>query len=45
MKISVIIPCFNEENTIKKIVEKVKENSNFSLEIIIIDDYSSDKTR
>ena len=44
MKISVIIPCFNEENTIKKIVEKVKENSNFSLEIIIIDDYSSDKT-
>ncbi len=45
MKISVIIPCFNEENTIKKIVEKVKENSNFSLEIIIIDDHSSDKTR
>ena len=45
MKISVIIPCFNEENTIKKIVEKVKENSNFSLEIFIIDDYSSDKTR
>ena len=45
MKISVIIPCFNEENTIKKIVEKVRENSNFFLEIIIIDDHSSDKTR
>ena len=45
MKISVIIPCFNEENTIKKIVEKVRKNSNFNLEIIIIDDHSSDKTR
>ena len=45
MKLSVIIPCFNEEKTISKIIEKVKKNINENDEIIVIDDFSNDKTR
>ncbi|MDC3308435.1 glycosyltransferase family 2 protein [Candidatus Pelagibacter sp.] len=45
MKISVIIPCFNEEKTILKILEKVNlQRKNLQLEIIISDDGSSDNT-
>ena len=48
-KISIIIPCFNEENTIEKIVNKVLEETlNFSylnFEIIVIDDASTDATQ
>jgi len=44
MKFSVVIPCFNEEKTLRKCVEKVLEISDESLplEIIIVDDCSSD---
>jgi len=46
MKISVIIPCFNEESTIEQIVEKVNnQKRNFQIETIIIDDGSDDNTR
>ncbi len=46
MKISVIIPCFNENNTIISILEKVNlERKNFDLEIIVSDDGSTDKTK
>ena len=45
MKISVVIPCFNEKNTIMEIVEKVKNENNYDKEIIIIDDFSTDGTR
>lgn len=45
MKISVIIPCYNEENTIIQLLEKVNtQKKNFDLEIIISDDCSQDKT-
>ncbi|MDD5627327.1 MAG: glycosyltransferase family 2 protein [Patescibacteria group bacterium] len=46
MKLSIIIPVFNEENTIAKILEKVQQASslNYEKEIIIIDDGSSDRT-
>lgn len=43
MKLSVIIPVFNEEKTIEKIVEKVLLEET-SKEIIIVDDGSTDKT-
>ena len=36
---------FNEERTIKVLLEKVIENLNQNDEIIIIDDFSTDKTR
>ena len=45
MVVSVIIPCFNEKNSIEKIIEKV-ENTTVPLEeIIIVDDLSNDGTR
>ncbi len=45
MKVSVIIPCFNEFQTIGKILDKVLENKNYNYEIIIVDDFSSDGSR
>ena len=47
MKISVLVPVFNEENTVIQILEKVNKqnNLNFSLEIIVIDDGSTDRSR
>jgi glycosyltransferase involved in cell wall biosynthesis len=45
MKISIIIPCYNEETTIGKIVKKINDLNFSDLEIIIIDDFSTDNTR
>ncbi len=45
MLVSIIIPCFNEKNTIEEIVNKVLSNNDYKKEIIIIDDYSSDGTK
>ena len=45
MVVSVIIPCFNEKNSIKKIIEKVENTSVPLEEIIIVDDLSNDGTR
>ena len=45
LKLSVIIPVFNEEKTIEKIIEKVVSVEPKNKEIIVIDDYSSDNTR
>lgn len=44
MKLSVVIPVFNEKDTIKKVIEKVTR-SPVKKEIIIIDDGSNDGTR
>lgn len=44
MKLSVILPVYNEKNTIEKIVKKVK-GIDLKKEIIIIDDGSTDGTR
>ncbi len=45
MKISVVIPCFNEKDTILKIIEKVRNEKQYEKEIIVIDDFSTDGTR
>lgn len=45
MKVSVVIPCFNEAKTIEGIVKAVKQVPVKDLEIIIVDDYSQDGTR
>ena len=45
-KVSIIIPVFNEKNTIRLLLEKV-QNANFSgleKEIIMVDDFSNDGT-
>lgn len=44
MKISVIIPCYNEENYIKTCLESIIRQTYKNLEIIVIDGKSSDKT-
>ena len=43
--LSVIIPCYNEENTILEIVKRVLESPIENKEIIIVDDCSTDGTR
>lgn len=44
MKISILIPTYNEEKTLSKIVEKTLDNKKYKLELIIIDDGSTDNT-
>ena len=44
MKLSIIIPCFNEDKTIETIFNKVSEFNTLEKEIIIVDDFSSDGT-
>jgi glycosyltransferase involved in cell wall biosynthesis len=45
MKLSVVIPCYNERHTIRSIVEAVRAAPVRDKEIIIVDDYSTDGTR
>ena len=45
MNISVIIPVYNEEKTIQKVVRKIIKQEIFKYEIIIVDDNSSDDTK
>lgn len=45
MKLSIIIPCYNELNTIDKIIKAVNDSPYKNKEIIIIDDCSTDGTR
>ena len=45
MKLSIIIPCYNEAKTIRAIVERVRAAPVASKEIIIVDDCSRDGTR
>jgi glycosyltransferase involved in cell wall biosynthesis len=45
MKISIIIPCYNEIKTLEKIVDKVNLQNSYDKEIIIVDDYSTDGSR
>ena len=47
-KISIIIPCYNEKDTIKDIIKKIiKSLQNYEIlryEILIVDDFSDDGT-
>jgi len=45
MKLSIIIPCFNEVNSIREILNKVHQQKLYNKEIIVIDDFSTDGTR
>ena len=45
MKISIIIPCFNEEKTISLVINKILSSYPGEKEIIVIDDCYNDKTR
>lgn len=43
MKLSIIIPVYNEERTVSELIERVK-NLNLDKEIIVVNDGSTDKT-
>jgi glycosyltransferase involved in cell wall biosynthesis len=45
MKVSIIIPCYNEKTTIEKIVEAVHDTAVERREIIVVDDCSQDGTQ
>lgn len=47
MKLSIIIPVYNEKGTIKEIIERVRcvDIGNIEKEIIIVDDFSTDGSR
>jgi dolichol-phosphate mannosyltransferase len=45
MLLTIIIPIFNEENTIEIIFKKILEQNQIKKQIILVDDFSTDKTR
>ena len=45
--VTVVLPAFNEEEAIGKVIDDVKkslDNSQYSYEILVVDDQSTDKT-
>ncbi len=42
MKISIIIPLYNEEKTILALLEKIRNIREFNKQVIIVDDFSTD---
>ena len=45
LKLSVVIPVYNERKTLEGIIASVKDSGIKNLEIILVDDYSTDGTR
>jgi len=45
IKVSFIIPCYNEIKTIEKIINKIINLKNIRKEIIVVDDFSSDGSK
>lgn len=45
MKLSIVIPVYNEKNTLKDIIMRVKNSPVENKEIVLVDDYSTDGTR
>ncbi len=47
MKLSIIIPAYNEEKTIEEVIKNIKSLSlqNIEKEIIIVDDGSTDSSK
>jgi len=45
MKVSVIVPCFNEKCTIREIIDAIANSPVTDKEIIVVDDCSTDGTR
>ena len=45
MKVSIIIPVYNEEKTILKIINKILQLKNINKELIVVNDGSTDNTK
>lgn len=48
MVISIVIPCYNSENTLEKVIELIREEfiklKIYSYEVILVNDFSKDRT-
>lgn len=44
-KLSVVIPVYNEEKTIKAVIDQIKKSKVEDIEIVVVDDKSTDNTR
>ena len=44
MKLSIIVPCYNVEHTVKKCIDSLLNSTYEDKEIILVDDGSSDDT-
>jgi glycosyltransferase involved in cell wall biosynthesis len=42
IELSVVVPCYNEQRTLRRILEAIRASGIASLEIIVVDDASSD---
>ena len=45
MKLTIVIPCYNERDTIESIIDAVRESAYPDKEIIVVDDCSDDGSR
>lgn len=45
MKLSIVIPCYNEAQTLRKVLERVRAAPVAEKEVIVVDDYSTDGSR
>ena len=45
LKLSVVVPVFNEKDTIRNIIDRIKESPIEEKEIVVVDDFSTDGTR
>jgi glycosyltransferase involved in cell wall biosynthesis len=45
MKLSIVIPCYNEEHTIARLLQAVRACPVESIEVIVVNDASTDRTR
>ena len=45
MILSIIIPVFNEKNTLTKLLSKIDDIKDIEKEVIIVDDCSTDGTK
>ena len=45
MLLSIIIPVYNERNTVLKLLDKIEDLSDIKKEVIIVDDASNDGTK
>ena len=42
MKLTIVIPCYNERDTIELIIDAVRQSAYLDKEIIVVDDGSDD---
>ena len=45
MKLSIVIPCYNEKDTLEDIVSLILKSVNYEKEILLVDDCSTDGTK